>query len=424
MACETQVCGCQADLPSNATLQEYLVFAAVNNPQLEAAFDRWREAVQRSYQAGYLPDPAFQYKAFIEAVETRVGPQRYELWLEQAIPWPAKLLIERSMAIEAAKAAKQEFFEARNALFYQVKSSYYEYVYTKNAIVITESNRNLLEHFLKVVETRQKVGGPLSDSVKIQVEWITVDDRLQRLINELPSVMANLNALLNRPMMAPLPSAEIIEQPEVADIDDLRRQVIDENPQLLALRHRITEERKSIGLAKTNQRPNFLVGVNYINTGPARTPGVPGSGMDSVQARVALTLPIWRDLYRAQIKEAQQRASRVQNEREDLKNRLEAQLEEALFQLKEGDRRIILYRDTLLPELNLLLETTQRGYEVGKEDVLTLVDVERQLLDIQLILERAYTDRAQAVAEIDWLVGKHSSWQIPCGKRQAGRVVK
>ncbi len=401
-------CNSDLQLIESGKLSGYLIFASINNPGLQTAFERWREAIQRYHQAGYLPDPVFNYRPFIRDIETRVGPIRQEFGIEQTIPWPAKLIIEKSMASEAAKAAQFDYFEERNFLFYQVKTSYYEYYFLEKAIKITLSNRLLVEHFKNIVDTRQKVGGSLADSVKITVEWILVDDKLQKFIDRRPSLIADLNALFNRKPEEYLPPPKTLDDEDfLPDEDFLRDRLTSCNPQLLALRRKTSEEKKSVTLARKNRLPNFKVGVDYIDVGPSN---VPDSGKDALAARIGITIPIWQGLYNAQICEAQHRVNRTISATIDLNNRLLSQLESGFFDLTDADRRIALYRDTLLPELLLLLDTTQRAYEVGQEDLLTLIDVERQLLGIELALERALTDRAKANAFIQWLVGHHSSW--------------
>lgn len=68
----------EASLPTldaEASVQDYLQYAALNNAGLEAAFNRWKAALERIPQAKSLPDPRFNYTYFVEEVETRVGPQ-------------------------------------------------------------------------------------------------------------------------------------------------------------------------------------------------------------------------------------------------------------------------------------------------------------------------------------------------------------
>ncbi len=44
-----------------ATLSDYLAYAALNNPGLEAAFYDWTRALERIPQVKSLPDPRFTY---------------------------------------------------------------------------------------------------------------------------------------------------------------------------------------------------------------------------------------------------------------------------------------------------------------------------------------------------------------------------
>ena len=74
------------ELGGTAALDDYLRYAALNNPGLEAAFNRWKAALQRVPQVTALPDPRFTYQYYIEQVETRVGPQRHAVGIAQTFP--------------------------------------------------------------------------------------------------------------------------------------------------------------------------------------------------------------------------------------------------------------------------------------------------------------------------------------------------
>ena len=82
------------DLKAGAELPDLLAYAALNNPGLEAAFHRWKAALERVPQAKSLPDPRFTYRYFIEEVETRVGAQRQRFAIAQTFPWFGKLKLQ------------------------------------------------------------------------------------------------------------------------------------------------------------------------------------------------------------------------------------------------------------------------------------------------------------------------------------------
>ena len=105
-------------LDESAGLGDYLAYAALNNPGLEAAFNRWKAALEREPQVEALPDPRFTYRYFIREVETRVGPQQQALGLSQAFPWFGKLALRGSVAAEAAEAARQRYENEKLTLFF------------------------------------------------------------------------------------------------------------------------------------------------------------------------------------------------------------------------------------------------------------------------------------------------------------------
>ena len=92
-------------------------------------------------------------------------------------------------------------------------------------------------------------------------------------------------------------------------------------------------------------------------------------------------------------------------ERREKENLLIADLEMALYQLRDADRKIDLYRNTLLPKAEQNMKVTQRAFTSDKVGFLDLIDSQRILLGFQLEHKRALADRAQKMAEIEMLAG-------------------
>ena len=115
------------ELTENSELSDYLAYSALNNPGLEAAFNRWKAALNRVPQVRSLPDPRFNYKYFIEEVETRVGPQRQSFGISQLFPWFGKLDLRGDVAAQAANSARQKYQAAKLKLFFEVTDVYYAY---------------------------------------------------------------------------------------------------------------------------------------------------------------------------------------------------------------------------------------------------------------------------------------------------------
>jgi len=145
------------ELTEESGVSDYLAYAALNNPGLEAAFNRWKAALERVPQVRALPDPRFTYRYYIEQVETRVGAQRQAFGIAQTFPWPGKLKLRGYAALEAADAQRKRYEAQKLELFYQVKDAYAEYYYLWRAIAILKENVLLMQNIEKVLRARYKV---------------------------------------------------------------------------------------------------------------------------------------------------------------------------------------------------------------------------------------------------------------------------
>ncbi len=133
--------------------------------------------------------------------------------------------------------------------------------------------------------------------------------------------------------------------------------------------------------------------------------GVADSGKDPVVAGFSINIPLWREKYRAGVREAESRYNAARLERQDRSNLLTTDLELALFKFQDAQRKIALYRDALIPKADENVKVIQRSFEAGKSDFLSLIDAERMLLEFQLTYERAVADREQGLSTVEKLVG-------------------
>jgi len=394
-------------LTDEATLNDYLLYAALNNPGLEAAFNRWKAALEKIPQARTLPDPRFNYGWFIESVETRVGPQKDRFGWYQTFPWIHKLILQGGMAAEAAESERQKYEAEKLKLFYRVKDTYYEYYYLSRAIEITREDKDLLAYFEKIARVRYKVGsGSHPDVIKAQVELGKIDDRLRSLEDLVQPTIAKLNAALNRPPESPLPPPRSIPENEFKMTYRRLLTWLDKtNPELKAMSFDVEKEKKGVTLARERFIPDVTLGFDWIVTGKGPA-GVSDSGKDPLIANASINLPIWYEKYLAAEREAGARLQDAQNRLTDRQNNLAAQLQLALYNYRDAERKIDLYGNTLIPIGEESLKSTLTAYRAGRMDFLTLIDAQRILLEFKLSEERALSNRVQRIAEIETLTGR------------------
>ncbi|MCS1409821.1 MAG: Toxin and drug export protein A [Verrucomicrobia subdivision 3 bacterium] len=405
--------GATSEAPfAGLSLSDYLAEAALNNPGLEAAFNRWKAALERIPQAMALPDPRLTYGYFIQHVETRVGPQNHRVGLSQTLPWFGKLRLAGDRAYAAAAAAHAEYEAAKRKLFFNVKDVYFELYYLSQAISITKENIELTKQLEKVAQAKFRSGSDGTGVIRVQVELGKLEDRLLGLEDLRKPLAAKFNATLNRSPEAELPWPTVFElSGDRGAPDELAAVLRSENPELKALSAKVSLEAKGIELAKKAVWPDVSLGVEYVDTGSSRFPGVDGSGRDPLMVSGSINIPLWWGKYRAGVREAEARRNIAVRLKEDRENLLIADLKLVLYEFRDAERKISLFRDVLEPLAENSLEVAEQTYVAGRSDFLQLVDAQQLLLDIQLSYQRAIADREQRLAKIDMLAGS-DLWKI------------
>jgi cobalt-zinc-cadmium efflux system outer membrane protein len=388
-------------LGPDATLQDYLEYAAINNPGLEAAFNRWKAAVERVPQMKSLPDPMVGY---MYMTKPRAMRQRQAVEFSQTLPWFGKLDLQGQAAFAAAEAGRHRYEAARLKLFYDVKMAYYEYYYLGRAIDTVRDNVELVKQLERVVRIRYSVGtASHPDTIRVQVELARLENRLRELQDLRLPVMARLNVALGRGAAEELPVPASIQtgQMDISDAE-LESRLMRNSPDLLAAQAEIEMSRREMDLARKEYYPDVTFGLQI-----AEAMAMDMQPREDVYtASVAINLPIWREKLGAGVDESHARIRMAAAEKIDRVNMLIYDLKMAAFGYRDAVRRLELYENTLLPKARESLNVTLKAYQAGESGFTDLIEAERMLLEFQLDQERARTDAAATQAEVEMLVGE------------------
>jgi len=180
------------------------------------------------------------------------------------------------------------------------------------------------------------------------------------------------------------------------DTRNLLASVEANNPELLMLERKINSSQARSELARLEKRPNFTVGLNYIQVDvPTVNPGTPDAGKNPWALTLSINLPIWNGRTSAAKREAQANQRAAESELSNRRRQLSGSVYDSAAVLRDAQRRVGLYHNELLPLARQALEITRSSYEGGRATLLEMIDSERSLLDLELQLWRAQTDAAQ-----------------------------
>lgn len=392
-------------LSAQHELESYLQMAAENNPGLKAKFNDYMAALEVAPQVGALPDPTIAFGYFISPVETRVGPQQFKISASQMFPWFGTLRVKESVSVQLAKAKYEVFLEAKSKLFNEVRSTYFNIYFYRRAIEITRENLVILNSFQKLANIKVEAGKVSAvDEYRIEMEMGDLENQLAQLIDKQQVLEVMFNNLLN------IENEQEILTPAILWSDDIalkKEQVQDSirsnNHQLLTLC--LQQEALSFReeLAHKQGAPNFSIGLDYTFIGEGSNNL---AGTDAFMfPRVGITIPLYRNKYRAMVNEVLYLQEAKEFEIADQENLLETILEDAWKEYLDGDRRIGLYHSQLelAGQSMRLLETE---YATGNRNFEEILRMERKVLKYGLELEMARSDKQAAISFINYLMGQ------------------
>lgn len=400
------------------SLDHYLETAARNNPGLNADFLAYKASLEKVPQAGAWPDPQLDIGFFLKPMDIVGGRQIADFTLMQMFPWFGTKNAAQTEATHMSKMAYAQFRETRDNLYLEVYTQWYHLATLVEQLRNNRENLRLLRQLEELalrkisssssgMSTGMGNTAPgMSDVLRVQLEMAEIENNIESIHSEIAAEKAKFNALLNRSTDREviLPDS-LVKVPFLFDEGVTMEEIEQRNPMLGMLAEEEQAYRAKSVMDQKMSYPMFGIGLQYMLIGESKsspmdtgmTPGM--SGMDMVMPMVSISLPLFRNKYKAQ-----QRESRYlwQSAREKYNNRLNL-LQSDLFKLKQqlddSERKIALYRKQ--EQLaRTAYQLVVQEFVSAKSDLTNVIQVQRQLLDYRLREAEAIADYNTRVAAI------------------------
>ncbi len=392
-------------------LRELVTEAVRNSPEIRAASNERLAAKHRVSPAGALDDPMLEAGVLNAPLNTSDTFRREDmtmimLGLSQKFPFPGKRDLRRDVAAKDAESVAFAYQETINRVIRDVKVSYFELAYAAESARLVEKNRQVLEQYLKISESRYSVGqGNQSDVLKAQTQVSKMDDELIKLARERRAIEAELMRALGRESGAGAPAPAALRLQEAPlELGSLLESARRDRPQLLGLRSLIDRGGKALDLARQDNYPDFDVKFAYGKRDKTLE-GMPRD--DLVSLTVAINLPVWRESKRdPRIAEAMAMRNQAMDMYQAQLNELSSKLRQQVANAEQSLKSARLYESGILPQARLAAESSLASYRVNRVDFLTLLDSQMSVLNFEVSHAATLSGYNKALAEIDFLTGK------------------
>lgn len=380
------------ELNAATGLSNYLAFALLNQPKVEAAYFDWAAAVERITVERSLPDPQITFESDIAKLVMTVMPG-----FMQEFPGPGKLKAASRVASTASQAKYFAFESTVLQTALDLKRSYYTLHFLDEKIRINRQTLELLGNLDRMARVQNEVGkATLQDVYRAQIEQDQLATEIANQDDSRRPLLAQFKGALGLQYGQPDPPVptQLETTPLNLNADEILATGLARNPRLKAMEADVRMAEAEIAMVAKSKVPDFNLGLMAdVKANP--TMFRPLAGM---------TLPIWRDKIAAQIAAAQakKRAAEARLNAEQIMLAVDYAMKS--YDYREVTRNLALLQNQLIPKARQSLEIARAGYLAGTIDFFNLIDAQRTLLNFELADVEARTRREIILAELSLLI--------------------
>lgn len=395
-----------ADPSLGDSLPALLEHARQHNPAFAAERAEAEAARERIGSAGALPDPRFQIE-LMDVTNTmrgggttllpgQVGETRYRI--VQPLPaWGKRDIDSRAAQARAGRAdAGRE--AAWVDLAAELKAAWLRYYAADREAVLNREALALLQGLEETTLARYRLGLLPQQAVLRAQREITSLRLAQVAVEQKRSgAVAALNALLARPadsaLAAPLDPPALPPSPPFNRIAERTHA---SNPALAAAALGVDVARLERERTWRDRYPDFSIGL---------TNNRPRGGDDSWDVMFEVMIPLQQSARRSREREAEYMVSAADARRAATDARLQGELGSAHAAFTAGRETLRLLRGTLMAQASATRDAARSAFANARVDFDTVLEAERQLIDIRMQALDTEVKTHLALAELEKLAG-------------------
>ena len=402
------------DMPPNAldgnrmfaaTLQNLIDTALRNNPGLTAA-DAKIEAASAGVAYTRSLDPPLAGVDFMESPikffpNLLKDQMEIDYFVQQMIPYPGKLSSMARVEQKRADMFRADRKTQEQDIVRQIKMGYYELYLLHRAMEINNESQDLVRDFIEIARKQYEQGmGNLADILRAQTELSSIVNDRVVLDQQQKSTEGMLNALASRPVTTGIGFIpEVVPPEEIPDLSELLAIAETRRPELQSMQSNLEMQRAERTVAGKEILPDIMIRGSYNQIRGER---------DNWGLMLGLTVPLapWsKQKYTAGKERADANIRQAQAEIENMKNMVAQGVNDAFQKVGSSRARIILTRDTTIPQARETLESAIAAYQTGKGDFLMLIDIQRMLVMAELDYHMAVMNLLDSRSQLERATG-------------------
>ncbi len=388
------------------SVPDLLKRAQAQNPDIQAAYQKWKVAEQDAGVAGVWPNPKFTYIDEKDPMgQQGVQPlARHHLSAEQDIPFPGKLSTDARMKHHEARIAEAAYRDIQLDVFGKVKVAAAKLGSLTRLIDLSKQNVSAMKQTVGTAQSRLAANkGMATDVFMAQMELQRMENMVFEKQQERRQIELELNALVNENIensWADVSRANYLNDLPLS-LTELLKVAEKNNPHIQSAHHEVNHSQAMLRRSRLEFAPDFGLMYEYQTAGD----GIQGVGESGRQLGLSLSVPLWLARPYRMAKSARfhiEEAQAMQTSMGIMVHKMVAsEYTEVVTHLTLARK----YDAHILPAAKAALNTSREQYAAGRGDFLRLLEANRAWINVNEEHESQIYHTAEHWTELERWVG-------------------
>ncbi|NOT50128.1 MAG: CusA/CzcA family heavy metal efflux RND transporter [Chitinophagaceae bacterium] len=327
--------------------------------------------------------------------------------VNQSIPNPAYFRSLIKLSESNIKSSELQLKVYQGELAANTKTSYYQLLFWTEEIRLLKELLAIYENVLKASALRYKTGETNA------LENYNAESRVNEIRAQLKSAEEDYKIELNRlkvftadSSVTAIADTALIEKVIAINSDS---SAIAANPTLVFIQQQIDIAQKEKAVEQSRLKPDFSVGYfNQSLIGYQTVNGVDkyyGAGRRFQGVNLGISIPIFAKAQKEKVKAAEINSTKRQAELTNYQYNLKAELARLFGELQKQRVQINYYRNTALPQANLIISQSQKAFTAGEIGYYELTQSLNNAVTVKQEFTKVLNQYNQTIIAIEFIAG-------------------
>ena len=390
--------------PDALRVDDVVAEALRSNPEIRSAERRIALAQSKTATARSLDDPMFQVRDWGTPLRKPwdLNQAQTMFMVQQTFIGKDKRNMRAQVSADEVEVAQAELESTRQQVAAEVRKTAADLLRNADEMRVHDRQSSLLKEAQQIALAQYTTGKvPQADVLRAQMALTRLSEHLIELDEQRDTAVAQLNALMGRRPDEPLELAgayRVIDA--LPSTDDLERMAIEHRPELASLHREIVKGQDESKNTRLALKPDFTVGLGYMLM-PSGT-----ANRNAYMAELGMNLPtLNRARHDGEVRQADAATAVTQSELEARTTQVFLEIRQAQIATLSAQKRVKLYRDTLLPQAEASFKASTAAYQNNRAEFPMLIDSQNLLLDVQTAYYTASAAMDAGIASLELAVG-------------------